>query len=120
MLHLIRALAPDLWKVGVSVPVSVPEDDALTGPRTCTLAHSVASSDTKYAILTASLGVDVTDNDQPVAPQHGFQRASSHLSEWGLRLIGPADRRIMAVLARVIPTHAMIRERIPGCPHGEC
>ncbi len=35
------------------------------------------------------------------------------------RLIRPADRRIVAVLAGVIPPHAMIAERIAGRSHGE-
>src|SRR6516165_3797881 len=34
-------------------------------------------------------------------------------------MIGPADRRVMSVFAGIVPTHAVIAERIPGRSHGE-
>src|ERR1700722_17022532 len=37
-----------------------------------------------------------------------------------LRLIGPLDVSIVAVLAGVIPTHAMIAKRISVRAYGEC
>src|SRR6516225_5665013 len=36
-----------------------------------------------------------------------------------LSMIGPADRRVMSVLAGIVPTHTVIAERIPGRSHGE-
>src|SRR5262249_33808740 len=33
--------------------------------------------------------------------------------------IGPADRRVMPVLARIIPSHPVIAERAPRCAYGE-
>src|SRR6516225_8084975 len=36
-----------------------------------------------------------------------------------LSMIGPADRRVMSVLAGIVTTHAVIAERIPGRSHGE-
>src|SRR6516164_4059989 len=36
-----------------------------------------------------------------------------------LSMIGPADRRVMPVLARIIPSHPVIAEHTPRCAYGE-
>src|SRR5215471_8567209 len=36
-----------------------------------------------------------------------------------LSMIGPADRRVMSVLAGIIPLHPVIAERAPRCAYGE-
>ena len=36
-----------------------------------------------------------------------------------MSLARPADRRVMSVLARIIPAHPVIAKRIPRRPHGE-
>src|SRR5215831_7562329 len=36
-----------------------------------------------------------------------------------LSMIGPADRRVMPVLAGIIPSHPVIAERAPRCAYGE-
>src|SRR5262245_20253712 len=35
------------------------------------------------------------------------------------RLIGPADRRVMTILAGIVPAHPVIAERVAGRTHAE-
>src|SRR5690349_16646490 len=70
-----------------------------------------AATTTRSRRNTAWRALSVMAVSLEITPRAADRRRT--LSAAGQSMIGPADRSVMSVLARIVPAHAVIAERVP-------